>query len=291
MTIDPSGRAATSDAAIRTYADHRMATMGAVLALRIPGLRVADPATTTKTMPDFVATWETMLRRAAGTSTRDDVRVRPSGRTAGAARSGRLPEGTSRHGDRGGPGRFTLSRARSHGDSRARPAPGAQGSLVVDRVGIDGPPAGIRRTLWSASSREPRRTELVADRRRHRSHRTGHRRQRRSDGDRDVRGDPEPSFGFIDRCLVAAYDAGSTCRWCSPKAIWAPRMRSGNAIRAGFPSHSHAPPARPTLVFDGPLVESLAGVTSAILVGQSGVGKSTLVNARVPGGRIGRWVW
>ena len=62
LTIDPSGRAATSDAVIETYADHRMATMGAVLALRIPGLRVADPATTTKTMPDFVATWETMLR-------------------------------------------------------------------------------------------------------------------------------------------------------------------------------------------------------------------------------------
>jgi 3-phosphoshikimate 1-carboxyvinyltransferase len=62
LTIDPSGRAATSDAVIQTYADHRMATMGAVLALRIPGLRVADPATTTKTMPDFVATWETMLR-------------------------------------------------------------------------------------------------------------------------------------------------------------------------------------------------------------------------------------
>ncbi|HPQ84806.1 MAG TPA: 3-phosphoshikimate 1-carboxyvinyltransferase, partial [Actinomycetota bacterium] len=34
LTIDPSGRAATSDAVIRTYADHRMATMGAVLALR-----------------------------------------------------------------------------------------------------------------------------------------------------------------------------------------------------------------------------------------------------------------
>jgi len=44
-----------------TYADHRMATMAAILALRIKGLRVADPDTTAKTMPDFVARWEAML--------------------------------------------------------------------------------------------------------------------------------------------------------------------------------------------------------------------------------------
>lgn len=61
LTIDPSGRAAATDAVIETYADHRMATMAAVLALRIRGLRVADPATTGKTMPGFVDTWEGML--------------------------------------------------------------------------------------------------------------------------------------------------------------------------------------------------------------------------------------
>lgn len=62
LSIDPASRSSATDAEIRTYADHRMATMGAVLALRIRGLRVADPATTAKTMPDFVRTWEAMLR-------------------------------------------------------------------------------------------------------------------------------------------------------------------------------------------------------------------------------------
>ena len=61
LRIDPSDRVADSDAWIETYADHRMATMGAILALRVRGLRIADPATTAKTMPDFVGLWETML--------------------------------------------------------------------------------------------------------------------------------------------------------------------------------------------------------------------------------------
>ncbi len=61
LTIDPAQRATRSDATLQTYADHRMATMAAILALRIPGLRVADPLTTAKTMPDFVARWEAML--------------------------------------------------------------------------------------------------------------------------------------------------------------------------------------------------------------------------------------
>ena len=61
LRIDPSDRVADSDALIETYADHRMATMGAILALRVRGLRIADPATTAKTMPDFVGLWETML--------------------------------------------------------------------------------------------------------------------------------------------------------------------------------------------------------------------------------------
>jgi len=61
LHIDPAGRVTQTDATFQTYADHRMATMAAVLALRIPGLRIADPQTTAKTMPDFVTRWETML--------------------------------------------------------------------------------------------------------------------------------------------------------------------------------------------------------------------------------------
>lgn len=62
LTIDPSNRQDDSSATIETYADHRMATMGAILALRIRGLRISDPQTTSKTMPDFVRRWEDMVR-------------------------------------------------------------------------------------------------------------------------------------------------------------------------------------------------------------------------------------
>src|SRR5699024_12658147 len=40
-----------------SYADHRMATFGAVLGLRVEGIEVTDIATTAKTMPDFPAAW------------------------------------------------------------------------------------------------------------------------------------------------------------------------------------------------------------------------------------------
>ena len=46
-----------------TYADHRMATAGAVLGLRVPGVRVEDVGTTGKTLPDFPGLWSTMLGR------------------------------------------------------------------------------------------------------------------------------------------------------------------------------------------------------------------------------------
>jgi 3-phosphoshikimate 1-carboxyvinyltransferase len=44
-----------------TYEDHRMATAGAIIALRVPGIRVEDIATTAKTMPDFTNLWNQML--------------------------------------------------------------------------------------------------------------------------------------------------------------------------------------------------------------------------------------
>ena len=49
-----------------TYDDHRMATAGAVLGLVVPGVEVADVATTGKTLPDFVGMWAAML--AGGTA-------------------------------------------------------------------------------------------------------------------------------------------------------------------------------------------------------------------------------
>ena len=39
------------------YADHRMATAGAVLGLAVPGVTVDDIGATTKTLPDFPGMW------------------------------------------------------------------------------------------------------------------------------------------------------------------------------------------------------------------------------------------
>ncbi|WP_343992038.1 3-phosphoshikimate 1-carboxyvinyltransferase [Terrabacter terrae] len=45
----------------RSYHDHRMATAGAILGLRVPGVHVEDIGTTRKTLPDFVGLWQGML--------------------------------------------------------------------------------------------------------------------------------------------------------------------------------------------------------------------------------------
>ena len=45
----------------RSYADHRMATAGAIIGLRVPGVAVEDIGTTAKTLPDFPALWARML--------------------------------------------------------------------------------------------------------------------------------------------------------------------------------------------------------------------------------------
>ena len=45
----------------RSYHDHRMATAGAIIGLRVPGVHVEDIGTTRKTLPDFVGLWQGML--------------------------------------------------------------------------------------------------------------------------------------------------------------------------------------------------------------------------------------
>ncbi|GHD08725.1 3-phosphoshikimate 1-carboxyvinyltransferase [Zhihengliuella salsuginis] len=51
---------------VDSYADHRMATFGAVLGLAVDGVRVEDIGTTDKTMPEFPALWERMVDSAGG---------------------------------------------------------------------------------------------------------------------------------------------------------------------------------------------------------------------------------
>jgi 3-phosphoshikimate 1-carboxyvinyltransferase len=48
-----------------TYEDHRMATAGAIIGLRIAGVEVEDIATTSKTMPNFPELWAEMLKGQA----------------------------------------------------------------------------------------------------------------------------------------------------------------------------------------------------------------------------------
>jgi ribosome biogenesis GTPase / thiamine phosphate phosphatase len=92
---------------------------------------------------------------------------------------------------------------------------------------------------------------------------------------------PPPRLRFIDRCLVAAYDADVTPLLCLTKADLAPPR---DVLEV------YQPLGLPCLVTRRPLpaarleelTAALAGRIS-VLIGQSGVGKSTLVNALIPG--------
>jgi ribosome biogenesis GTPase / thiamine phosphate phosphatase len=90
--------------------------------------------------------------------------------------------------------------------------------------------------------------------------------------------DPEPRRGLIDRALVAAYDAGLDPLLCLTKAdLASPDQLLATYRPLGVPSVVTQRGQDPDQ-----LRERLAGRVS-VLLGHSGVGKSTLVNALVPG--------
>jgi 3-phosphoshikimate 1-carboxyvinyltransferase len=66
-----------------TYHDHRMATAGALIGLRVPGIEVENVGTTAKTLPGFTALWDEMLGRGDGDPAR---RSSPSGATPSEGR-------------------------------------------------------------------------------------------------------------------------------------------------------------------------------------------------------------
>ena len=157
---------------------------------------------------------------------------------------------------------------------------GRKAVIVGDRVRLDGDVSGTEGTLARIVEVEERLTWL-----------------RRSADDADTferpivanadqlmivtaLADPQPRMGMIDRILVAAYDAKITPVLCLTKAD----LASPRELMAAY-----EPLKVPIVVTRpggdlGPVLEVLDGLTT-VLIGHSGVGKSTLVNALVPGTR------
>jgi ribosome biogenesis GTPase len=89
--------------------------------------------------------------------------------------------------------------------------------------------------------------------------------------------DPDPALGFLDRCLVAAYAGGLAPLLCLTKTDLASPQPLLDRY-AGLEVQA-VPMSREASLDD--LLEHLRDRMS-VLVGQSGVGKSTLVNRLVP---------
>ncbi len=155
---------------------------------------------------------------------------------------------------------------------------GRKGAIVGDRVRLDGDVSGREGTLARIVEVLPRRTVL----RRTADDDDPYERPIVANADQLVivtaLADPPPRTGMIDRLLVAAYDAGIDPLLCLTKAD----LGTPAALVAEY-----APLGVPVVVIDprtdlGPVLAALSGRIS-VLVGHSGVGKSTLVNRLIPG--------
>ena len=155
---------------------------------------------------------------------------------------------------------------------------GRTGVIVGDQVGVVGDTSGEEGTLARIVQVEERQTVL----RRTADDDDPYERPIVANADQLVivtaLADPPPRTGMIDRILVAGYDAGIQPMLCLTKAD----LASPDALLAEY-----EPLGVPVeVVFPGadldPLRARLHGHRS-VFVGHSGVGKSTLVNALIPG--------
>ncbi|MFE0628931.1 ribosome small subunit-dependent GTPase A [Streptomyces sp. NPDC058864] len=222
------------------------------------------------------------MRRYGKHTDEDDVRVRPN-RKGNRPRTSIRPkhedaeEGFVLTVDRG---RVTcLVEDRTVTAMKAREL-GRKGIVVGDRVGIVGDLSGERDTLARIVRVEERSSVL----RRTADDTDPYERVVVANADRlaivTALADPEPRPRLIDRCLVAAYDAGLEPLLVLTKSDLAP---------AGPLLETYAPLGVPYVVtshenFDAAATEAvrehLKGRVTAF-VGHSGVGKTTLVNALV----------
>ena len=175
-------------------------------------------------------------------------------------------------------GRFTvLVDDRSVSATKARQL-GRTGVIVGDRVKVVGDTSGAGGTLARIVEVAERKTVL----RRTADDDDPYERPIVANADQLVivtaLADPPPRIGMIDRILVAGFDAGIAPLLCLTKAdLASPAELIAHYEPLGVPVEATSPDAD----LD-PLRRRLAGRRS-VFVGHSGVGKSPLVNALIPG--------
>lgn len=170
---------------------------------------------------------------------------------------------------------------------------GRKGVIVGDRVRLTGDISGTKDTLARIVEILPRTTQLM-----------------RSPEDNELAGtlkpivanatqmgivsacaDPQPRIGMIDRCLVAAYVAGITpliimtkADLQSPDEFLAPyrALDVECFVTSAAPANTTTPGTLPDNAGDIDRLARRLANEETVLIGHSGVGKSTLMNALIP---------